>query len=878
MCAGLPSRVLVMVVMVLVMVAVLVLGNDSVTPAEAQQGFKVLEIPKEEDKGNVTYHYPLDASRSFNAFTVCLRMRPTIFYFTNNLVKLTLGNKEASFVFHSTFQVKRIWLTVADVWIHFPLSSRFRILRWYHLCFIHDPSRRELVTVVDGHTEYRAAIAPPTEPLRADMLYLASGPSVNNKNYVGDISQVNVWTRALATKEILELAECHKDLAGDYVSWKDMELPGLTPRTVPHTLLCPRHNNTIYFVFPSILYATARYLCTALGSSLPQPATWEDVTALVSLTHAAGLSYVSRYAVWMPISDEENEGIWRSALDEDAAPVLLWSHGEPNGFTYENCAYVSQQGIHDASCEDATATAVCRVEDLPVFILHNTEKTLMSFVADQNEAKELVFRGFDGSAIVKVNGFWSWEGPDNKTLAVLSDEHFQFPMGGREWHTQEGSSLMLLTACPDGHFTCNDASCIPMEHHCDSKFDCKDMSDEDSCVNVLIRSAYQNWLPPHHDARHMLIAITFHVMTVSVSTEDMHLELTFNLSLSWTDKRLQFYNLKESRPNWLTHDDLQEMWTPHVLFPNAKGNEYTIVDQNTVGHVSRNCKPDITGIMAAHEVEVFSGSCNPITVTRRYKMRFNCEFDLLLYPFDQQTCQVPLLFQTNIRDYVKFSYTQSQVKYTGPSKLREYEVDSVLLRPPNVCKDQSDICFEVPLRRLSSHAVLTMYTPSLILLFLSYITLFFNPAVFEVRIMATLTSLLVMATIFTQSSSSLPTTSYIKMLDLWLLTCILLVFLIVIFHTFIEHYRLLKKGESEGKAWATRVVVGCLSPPLDLSHAEKCSQDPQQKAPSTRTSSTTTTASTTMDSLVWAAKITLPVVFLIFLIAYLIFIITFNSW
>ncbi|MPC16741.1 hypothetical protein E2C01_009575 [Portunus trituberculatus] len=604
-------------------------------------------------------------------------------------------------------------------------------LRWYHLCVIHHPSRRELVTVLDGRSENTAAIAPLKEPLRADTLYVASGPCLSNKNYVGYISQVNIWTRALTNKEVSELAECHKDLAGDYVSWKDMELPDLTPRTVPLTHLCPRHNNTMHFFFPNVLYTTAQYLCTALGSTLIQPYTWKDVSALASLTQDAGLKPVTRHALWTHFSDKENEDFWQSAFDEDPVPALPWADGEPNGITYENCAYVSMYGMHDASCEEATATAACRLEDLPVFTLHYTNKTVMStsFLVEQNEPGELVFRGFDGSAIVNVNGFWNWKGRDNNTLAKLSDE-FQFPMGRRKWD-MEGRPSLLFTTCPDGHFTCDDASCVPIEHRCDYKFDCRDMSDEDSCSNVFIRSSYKNELPPDHDGSHLLIAITFHVMTVSVSTENMHLELTFNLSLSWTDKRLQFYNLKKSRHNWLTNDNLQEMWTPRVLFPNAEGSEYTIVDQNTVGHVDRNCKPEISRIMAASEGHF-----------------------------------LPLL---------------------------------------------------------------------------------------------------------PQSSSSLPITSYIKMLDLWLLTCVLLVFLIVIFHTLIEHYLHPEKRESEARTWAARVDVG------RFNHPQNCSQDPLQKALSAHSTITTTT-STTMDSLGWAAKVTLPIVFLIFLIAYITFIITFNNW
>ena len=54
-------------------------------------------------------------------------------------------------------------------------------------------------------------------------------------------------------------------------------------------------------------------------------------------------------------------------------------------------------------------------------------------------------------------------------------------MGRHSWMIEE-QKMMLLTHCPEDHFTCNDATYVPMEQLCDYKFDCKDMIDEATCV------------------------------------------------------------------------------------------------------------------------------------------------------------------------------------------------------------------------------------------------------------------------------------------------------------------------------------------------------------------------------------------------------------
>lgn len=68
--------------------------------------------------------------------------------------------------------------------------------------------------------------------------------------------------------------------------------------------------------------------------------------------------------------------------------------------------------------------------------------------------------------------------------------------------------------------------------------------------------------------------------------------------------------------------------------------------------------------------------------------------------------------------------------------------------------------------------------------------------------MTALTALLVLATLFTQVSASLPKTSYFKMVDIWLLFCIILIFFIIIFHTIIDLQ--VDYDEPSSQSWVKR--------------------------------------------------------------------------
>ena len=90
------------------------------------------------------------------------------------------------------------------------------------------------------------------------------------------------------------------------------------------------------------------------------------------------------------------------------------------------------------------------------------------------------------------------------------------------------------------------------------------------------------------------------------------------------------------------------------------------------------------------------------------------------------------------------------------------------------------IQMDMSLKRKIVSEMMTTYVPSLLLLMITYATTFFKPVYFEAALTVNLTNMLVLTTIFMSVMERLPTTSYLKMIDVWLVFCQLVPFTEVI--------------------------------------------------------------------------------------------------
>ena len=104
----------------------------------------------------------------------------------------------------------------------------------------------------------------------------------------------------------------------------------------------------------------------------------------------------------------------------------------------------------------------------------------------------------------------------------------------------------------------------------------------------------------------------------------------------------------------------------------------------------------------------------------------------------------------------------------------------------NLVKRKELVIMTIVLKRKVAMELLTTYLPTILLLLITFVTIFFDKDLFGDAIAVNLTIMLVMTTIFTSKIEELPPTSDMKMIDIWLIFCLVVPFLEVILRTSIE--------------------------------------------------------------------------------------------
>ena len=123
-----------------------------------------------------------------------------------------------------------------------------------------------------------------------------------------------------------------------------------------------------------------------------------------------------------------------------------------------------------------------------------------------------------------------------------------------------------------------------------------------------------------------------------------------------------------------------------------------------------------------------------------------------------------------------------QIVYTGAEELLQYVVKTI-----NHCslnkEQQTGVFVDITLGRPLTSNMMTVFLPTFMLLIISQMSTLFSSNYLDLVIEVNVTVLLVLTTLFMGISSTLPSTGYIKMIDIWMLFTMTYPFFIIIIHS-----------------------------------------------------------------------------------------------
>lgn len=220
------------------------------------------------------------------------------------------------------------------------------------------------------------------------------------------------------------------------------------------------------------------------------------------------------------------------------------------------------------------------------------------------------------------------------------------------------------------------------------------------------------------------------------------------LRRQWLDPRLSYRNLKkERRVNLLSPSEEETVWLPLMVFENIPSNEDWIEilvsqEYNIVRNDEGNFDPvEVTDIDNAF---IFSGEENSHYLSREFTILWNCDFNMMWYPFDTQTCAMQFKIINEFADRVKLN--PQHLAYSGPTDLTQYVVIRSIMCQASV-GEYEGVEVNISLGRPLISNILTVFIPTIILLTISHISKVYDQRYIDMVVMVNLTVLLVLATL-----------------------------------------------------------------------------------------------------------------------------------
>ncbi|XP_068216524.1 uncharacterized protein [Palaemon carinicauda] len=622
---------------------------------------------------------------------------------------------------------------------------------------------------------------------------------------MGDLAQVSFWDRTLPQSEVENLASCSSLGRGGIFSsdTAQMELNGVDAKWTILSQLC-RDSSHLYLMLPEMRSFEATISsCRVLNSTVAAPRSATDnelLTQEMVPFHDVCFPSTS-WKIWLGFTDEEEEDVWRDVATQQPAIYKNFGPNFPHGGKIYNCVCLMTDGFWiDTECKNTNRRCTaCQLDKSDFLRLrglcfdseHETRFRASGYINGRP-----FFYGYYNMLIVwdpQRNTWHLKNGPKNETLMSISTITLSsYPFGKHAWTADTeicgqapGKSIFLsLSPCNQNQFMCRSGDCIPHKSRCNLRYECEDGTDEVDCNRIGVSDEYQNQLPPMGSTGTALHLQSELLITRIASIDELNMAITLELgvTLNWIDERITLKHLKSSGAGTiLTKQDKSKIWKPSYKFTNLQGGKAQLLEENMKVLTANG--PKLPGFNNQDMDIIYPGKNNSLSLVQYYTATITCDLLFLRYPFDNQVCSVNIQLPSTYNNYVMFDIVDSVIVYTGPEDLPLYTVKRFSI---GQAATSNLMVFEFEMARRPGVAILSTFLPSLLILLVSWATLFVNLEDLNVRAIMSLTTLLVLYTLFANQTSSLPKTSEVKLVDLWFFFIIFILFGNIMMHIFVR--------------------------------------------------------------------------------------------
>jgi len=295
--------------------------------------------------------------------------------------------------------------------------------------------------------------------------------------------------------------------------------------------------------------------------------------------------------------------------------------------------------------------------------------------------------------------------------------------------------------------------------------------------------------------RQLLVTLNMFVFGLSAINEaKMDYELNVFFRQTWTDSRLAYRKLTNKTINELEPINVQteyfsKLWTPDLLFGNEKeARRHKVLTENVFLTIS----PD-----------------GEIMVSQRLTLVLHCDMAFEYFPFDSQICTIGLESMAHRHHQLAVGWRENDpIQINEKLALASFQLKDILIQ------EECNVTYTTGLfscaqgyfvlERDVGYYVTHCFVPSFLTVLISWFGFWIKLEIAPARVTLGVATFFTISQMTQTFNAGLPKLSYIKSIDVWMITCKIFVFATILEYCIAQ--TVMRRGDDVGQV--TRMSIG----------------------------------------------------------------------